>query len=84
MTGTKFRAAPTVQAGPVISMKSVFAGVGFGLMATAASAYAQTPASDVAGAGVHVSETIYEPGYYARYSPRPALDMVQQTPGSVS
>lgn len=62
-------------------MKSVFAGVGFGLMATAASAYAQTPARDVAGAGVNVSETIYEPGYYARYSPRSALDMVQQTPG---
>jgi len=59
----------------------VVAGVGFGLMATAGSAYAQTPAADVTGVGANVSETTYGPEFYARYSPRSALDMVQQTPG---
>ncbi|MDP3494344.1 MAG: hypothetical protein Q8R82_14620 [Hyphomonadaceae bacterium] len=62
-------------------MKSVFAGVGFGLLASAASADAQTPVSDTTGVGASASETTYGPEFYARYSPRSALDMVQQTPG---
>ena len=60
-------------------MKSVF--VGFGLLASAASAYAQTTAADVTGVGANASETSYDPAFFARFSPRSALDMVQQTPG---
>lgn len=59
----------------------MFAGVGLGLMATTGTARAQTPAAETTGVGVNVSETVYAPDFYARYAPRSALDMVQQTPG---
>lgn len=62
-------------------MKSVFAGVGFGLLVSAAAAHAQTSASEVTGLGANASETSYGPDFFARFSPRSALDMVQQTPG---
>ena len=61
-------------------MKSVFAGVGFGLLVSA-SAHAQTTAVDVTNVGTNASETSYGPEFFARFSPRSALDMVQQTPG---
>lgn len=59
------------------NLSSMVAGIGAGLMATAGTAHAQTPATTVSA----TSETTYAPDFYARYSPRSALDMVQQTPG---
>ncbi len=46
----------------------------------AAPAFAQAN-TDLAAPGAKVTETVYGPEFYARYSPRSALDMVQQTPG---
>lgn len=60
---------------------NVVAGIGAGLMATAGAAYAQTIPVDTANVPASASENTYGPEFYARYSPRSALDMVQQTPG---
>ena len=60
---------------------NVVAGIGVGLMATAGAAYAQTIPVDTANVPANASENTYGPEFYARYSPRSALDMVQQTPG---
>jgi hypothetical protein len=53
-----------------------------GLLAAPAQAQSSAESSpDLAGPGANVTETVYAPEFYDRYSPRSALDMVQQTPG---
>jgi outer membrane receptor for ferrienterochelin and colicins len=58
-----------------------FAGAGFGAIAGAGSAYAQETLPAPPVAAVSVTENVYGPDFYARFAPRSALDMIQQTPG---
>ena len=53
-----------------------------GLLAAPAQAQSSAESSpDLATPGANATETVYAPEFYDRYSPRSALDMVQQTPG---
>lgn len=64
-------------------IRSIAPSLGATLLAAgllAAPAQAQS-SPDLAAPGANVTETVYAPEFYDRYSPRSALDMVQQTPG---